>query len=292
MSSVAEIWGIPAIVLFIQVILSGCLALLYLASLHKSARNALFFAIPGRLWRKPFTGLLRKSIIMDADKSGVEHLDGRVNLELFAEQEIDGIPVVRGDLWVRGGKRLSDIAISLALILFTLPLLLTVALLIKLTSRGPIFYSQTRVGRHGRHFRILKFRSMTVDAERDGAKWAGTNDARVTWIGRIIRKTRIDEIPQAINILKGDMSFVGPRPERPEFTAILDEQIPHYEERHRVKPGLTGWAQINYEYGASVEDARMKLRYDLYYIKNHSLILDLFIVVRTVSVAILGTGSR
>jgi exopolysaccharide biosynthesis polyprenyl glycosylphosphotransferase len=167
--------------------------------------------------------------------------------------------------------------------ILSLPLAVLTAVLIKIESRGPVFYTQERVGRNGRVFNVIKFRSMRVDAEKDGeAIWAAPNDERVTRVGGIIRKLRIDEIPQFVNILRGDMNFVGPRPERPHFVKQLTMEIPYYDHRHLVAPGLTGWSQIKYPYGASVADATQKLQYDLYYIKNQSLTLDLVIVFRTV----------
>ncbi|MEC7399873.1 MAG: sugar transferase, partial [Pseudomonadota bacterium] len=155
-----------------------------------------------------------------------------------------------------------------------------------------IFYRQTRVGLYGQHFEVVKLRSMRQDAEKDGPKWASENDPRVTRIGRIIRTVRIDEIPQAWSVLKGEMSFVGPRPERPQFVAQLEEMLPYYAERHMVKPGITGWAQINYPYGASTEDARQKLEYDLYYAKNYSPFLDLLILLQTARVVLWPDGAR
>jgi len=156
-----------------------------------------------------------------------------------------------------------------------------------------VLYRQVRVGRNGRHFEILKFRSMRVDAERPGgARWAASRDPRVTRVGAVLRKLRIDELPQLINVLKGEMSFVGPRPERPEFVAELAAKIPFYDLRHRVNPGITGWAQICYPYGASAHDAREKLQYDLYYIKNYSLFLDIMILIQTVQVILWGQGAR
>ena len=172
------------------------------------------------------------------------------------------------------------------------PFALLTALAIKLESRGPIFYKQTRVGKNGKQFTLVKFRSMRVDAERDGAVWASVSDDRTTRVGRVIRKLRLDEIPQFWNIIKGDMSFVGPRPERPEFVAKLAESIPYYEYRHLVTPGLTGWAQVNYPYGASIEESRNKLEYDLYYIKNQSVSLDLVILFETVKTILFGRGGR
>jgi len=190
-------------------------------------------------------------------------------------------------------KRGLDIGVSASLLILFAPVLLLTALLIKLDSPGPIFYRQTRVGLNGVPYGILKFRSMVQDAEKDGqALWASSGDERVTRVGAIIRKSRIDEIPQAINVLKGDMSFVGPRPERPVFVDQLSAEIPFYAERHRVKPGITGWAQINYPYGASVEDAREKLKYDLYYVKHQSLLFDLVIILQTVRIVLFAEGAR
>jgi lipopolysaccharide/colanic/teichoic acid biosynthesis glycosyltransferase len=170
----------------------------------------------------------------------------------------------------------------------TAPLQLVLALLVKLSGPGPAFYQQTRVGRYGRTFSMLKLRTMRVDAENGEARWAQGNDPRQTGLGRVLRRTRFDELPQLLNILVGEMSFVGPRPERPEFVATLEKEIPYYAWRHAVRPGLTGWAQINYPYGSSVEDSLRKLEYDLYYIRNFSLATDLFIVLRTVAAAMRG----
>ena len=189
-------------------------------------------------------------------------------------------------------KRIFDIAASLLLLALTFPLLALFAILIKIESRGPVFYRQTRVGHYGQHFDVVKLRSMRQDAEKDGPKWASENDPRVTRIGRIIRTVRIDEIPQAWSVLKGEMSFVGPRPERPQFVSQLEELLPYYAERHMVKPGITGWAQINYPYGASTEDARQKLEFDLYYAKNYSPFLDLLILLQTARVIIWPDGAR
>ena len=176
--------------------------------------------------------------------------------------------------------------------ILALPIVLVTAVLIKLESRGPVFYKQERVGKNGRTFVLSKFRSMRVDAEQDGPVWASKGDSRTTRVGRIIRKIRVDEIPQFWNILKGEMSFVGPRPERPHFVAQLAEEIPFYEQRHLIAPGLTGWAQIKYPYGASIEDARQKLQYDLFYIKNQSLILDAIILFETIKIILFGRGAQ
>ncbi len=190
-------------------------------------------------------------------------------------------------------KRTFDVTASLILLVLSLPILLITAVLVKITSKGPVFYRQERVGLNGATFDVLKFRSMTVDAEADGVpKWADKNDVRVTAVGRIIRASRIDEIPQIFNVLGGAMSFVGPRPERPFFVNKLEQKIKLYGERHRVKPGITGWAQLNYPYGASEEDTKRKLEYDLYYIKNYSLFLDFLILIQTVRVVLWPDGVR
>jgi sugar transferase (PEP-CTERM system associated) len=190
-------------------------------------------------------------------------------------------------------KRMFDLLISAALLVVSLPIMALTALLIKLESPGPVLYRQERVGHGCRNFTILKFRSMGIDAEKDGKpRWAGQNDSRVTLTGRFIRRTRIDELPQIFNVFFGDMSFVGPRPERPYFVQDLTQKIPYYGVRHTVKPGITGWAQVRYPYGATDEDAMHKLQYDLYYVKNHSLFLDLMILFQTAQVVLWGKGVR
>jgi lipopolysaccharide/colanic/teichoic acid biosynthesis glycosyltransferase len=175
------------------------------------------------------------------------------------------------------------------------PFMLLVSMAIKIEGgfRGPVLYSQTRVKQYGVPFKIYKFRSMVTDAEKDGvARWASKNDSRITRVGAVIRKGRLDELPQLFNVLRGDMSFVGPRPERPEFVASLSRSIPYYEERHRVKPGLTGWAQVCYSYGDTIEDSIEKLQYDLYYVKNYSILLDFLILLQTAEVVLLGKGAQ
>jgi len=190
-------------------------------------------------------------------------------------------------------KRAFDIVVSLGLLTFTLPLLAATACLIKLESPGPILYRQSRVGLRGREFTMLKFRSMRTDAETDGRpRWAAQGDPRVTRVGAVIRKIRIDELVQVLNVLRGDMSFVGPRPERRYFVTELSKSIPYYDERHWVRPGITGWAQINFPYGASTEDARRKLTYDLYYVKNRSIFLDALILLQTARVIFWNQGAR
>lgn len=193
-------------------------------------------------------------------------------------------------------KRLFDIGVSGAVLVvttFVFPVTVIAALLVKLESPGPVLYRQERIGLYGRPFMVLKFRSMRQDAEVKGSPvWAQLRDPRVTRVGAFLRRTRIDELPQLINVLRGDMSFVGPRPERPYFVEKLTEVIPFYRERHCVKPGITGWAQVNYPYGASLEDARQKLSFDLYYVKNRSLFLDFIIILSTIRVLLLLEGSR
>lgn len=192
------------------------------------------------------------------------------------------------------GKRLFDMLVASLGLLMASPIMLMLVLIVRHESkwRDPAIYKQIRTGQHGQPFTIYKFRSMVVDAERTGAVWAQKNDPRVTKVGAFMRKTRLDELPQLWNVLKGDMSFVGPRPERPEFVEQLSHKIPYYAMRHRVKPGITGWAQVNYPYGDSEADTREKLQYDLYYIKNYSLFLDLTILVQTAEVVLWRKGSR
>lgn len=190
-------------------------------------------------------------------------------------------------------KRLFDLIVSGALLLLTLPVMLIAALCIYLESGGPVLFRQERVGQGGRDFTLYKLRSMRIDAEHDGTpQWAKVNDDRSTFVGRFIRKWRIDELPQIFNVFQGEMSFVGPRPERPYFVDQLTKQIPYYALRHCAKPGITGWAQVRYPYGASVDDAIDKLQYDLYYVKNHCLFLDFMILISTVEVVLWGKGSR
>ena len=190
-------------------------------------------------------------------------------------------------------QRSFDILVSILILVVTAPVLLITALMIRLDSPGSVFYRQERTGRLGESFTLFKFRSMREDAESEkGPQWAGANDDRITDVGRFIRKTRIDELPQLLNVLYGQMSIIGPRPERPFFVSQLEQQIPHYAQRHRVRPGITGWAQINYPYGASVADAREKLAYDLYYVKNRSLFLDIVILLQTVRVVLWPPGVR
>ena len=228
------------------------------------------------------------------DEAGFcEQYLGRIDLDAIGPDRLlyaDGFSNMR---LANAAKRCCDIVISLALLVLTLPLMLAVALLIRLGSPGPVLYRQIRVGLHGEQFMLLKFRSMTVDAEPGGKPlWTTRQDPRITWIGRFIRPMRIDELPQLINVLRGEMSMTGPRPERPHFVDQLARVIPFYHERSYVKPGITGWAQVNFPYGASVEDAREKLAFDLYYVKNRSLLLDILIMLSTVRVILLREGAR
>ena len=229
--------------------------------------------------------------IMDVDLLR-ERLLGKVNIEkLYSYYLIFDHHFSLGHI-VGYIKRLFDIFVAIFILILTLPVTVFVLIAVFLTDRHNPFYTQIRVGRGGKKFNVFKFRSMRIDAEKGGAVWAREKDNRVTRIGRFIRKTRIDEIPQCFNVLMGDMSIVGPRPERPEFVSMLEEQIYFYSERHHVRPGLTGWAQINEHYGGSVEGARRKLEYDLYYLKHHNIVLDILILMKTISVVIWPNGVR
>lgn len=229
------------------------------------------------------------------------------NMPAFYEEVTGKLPVIHLDdywfvsaqllgvkrwLYNKKIKKITDIIFSLTGLLLTLPICLLTAAAIKLESAGPVFYKQKRVGLNNKIFEVIKFRSMGVDAENKGAIWAKVGDSRVTKVGKFIRKTRIDEIPQMWNVLQGEMSFIGPRPERPEFVEILNEKIPYYSFRHFIKPGITGWAQVNCPYGASIEDSLEKLQYDLFYIKNLIPSLDFHILVKTVKVVLFGKGAR
>jgi len=223
----------------------------------------------------------------------IERETGRVSLDSLYPSWLIFADGFRGGRRRTVIKRLFDILVSSLLLLLVAPALCLIIPLIKLDSPGPIFYRQTRVGLTGRPFEVFKFRSMRIDAEGDGKpRWASGADDRVTRVGKFMRKTRIDEIPQIINVLRGDMSFVGPRPERPFFVEKLALVIPYYHERHRVKPGITGWSQINFPYGASIADAREKLKYDLYYMKNYSIFLDMVIILKTCRVVMFSEGAR
>ncbi len=233
-----------------------------------------------------------KGFIIDDANTLIERLGGKLPLDGLIPSSLiftDGFKIGAGKLLIR---RLVSFGISLTGLLLCLPFIPFIMLAVRLSSPGPIFFRQTRVGRHGHPFTLVKFRTMRTDAEADGAVWATANDPRVTRIGRFLRASRLDEIPQLWNVLKGDMSFVGPRPERPEFVGWLAQEIPFYELRHMIRPGITGWAQVRYQYGASLEESKRKLEYDLYYVKHLSLGLDLLIMFETVKIIMLGRGAR
>jgi sugar transferase (PEP-CTERM system associated) len=222
-----------------------------------------------------------------------ERESGRVDLKALQPSWLIYSDGFRTGALVRIVKRSFDILASFGVLILTLPVLVATALMIAIESKGPILYRQERVGLQGKIFTLLKFRSMQVDAEEGrNPQWAATQDPRVTRVGTWIRKVRIDELPQLINVLKGEMSFIGPRPERPYFVEQLAKQIPFYNERHSVKPGISGWAQINYPYGASLEDARKKLEFDLFYVKNTTLLVDFVILLRTIGVILYPEGAR
>jgi sugar transferase (PEP-CTERM system associated) len=254
-------------------------------------------ALEERRGALPLADLLRVKTIgvhVNEISSFLERETGRVDLATVNPSWFifsDGFTA--GQRLSKAAKRLFDIIASIAVLVLMAPVLILAAIAIRIDSRGPVFYRQTRVGLYGVPYRIIKLRSMRADAEAAGkAMWASEADPRITRVGRFLRTTRIDEVPQAWNVLKGEMSFVGPRPERPEFVSELEAAIPYYAERHMVKPGLTGWAQINYPYGASIDDARAKLEYDLYYAKNYTPFLDILILLQTIRVVLWPDGAR
>jgi sugar transferase (PEP-CTERM system associated) len=242
--------------------------------------------------------------LLDARLAGIDVIDllefleretGKIRVDLVSPGWLIFSPGFRRSQMKKLIKRILDVAVCSVLLLVSWPVMLLIALAIKIEDgiSAPVFYRQYRVGQNSKNFNVLKFRSMRVDAEKDGeAVWASENDSRVTRVGNFLRNVRLDELPQVFNVLGGQMSVVGPRPERPEFVSELQENIPYYAERHVVKPGVTGWAQLNYSYGASEEDAVEKLQYDLYYIKNQTFLLDLMIVLQTVEVVLWGKGAR
>ena len=240
--------------------------------------------------------------LLDCKLSGVRVFDITTYFErMLGQIRIDFVNagwLIFGDGFNQGFyrtavKRVFDILCSLILIVLAAPVMLITAIAIKLESSGPVFYRQERVGYNSKPFNVIKFRSMRTDAEKDGKpRWATANDNRVTRVGNIIRLIRVDELPQLFNVLGGDMSLVGPRPERPFFVEQLTNEIPYYAVRHSIKPGVTGWAQVRYAYGSTVEDSQEKLQYDLYYVKNHSLFLDFVILFETVGVVLTGKGAR
>ncbi len=265
---------------------------------HVTLLNAseVVLALEERRKALPLNDLIRvktTGVHVNELSSFLERETGRVDLDTVNPSWLifsDGFSA--GRRISSAAKRLFDIIASLVLLVCSAPIVALTAIAIKLESKGPAFYHQTRVGLFNEAFSLIKLRSMRQDAEAAGAVWAQENDPRVTRIGRIIRKLRIDELPQAWNVLRGDMSFVGPRPERPEFVADLETKLKYFAERHMVKPGITGWAQINYPYGASLEDSRHKLEYDLYYAKNYTPFLDVLILLQTLRVVLWPDGAR
>lgn len=261
----------------------------------KTKVDRIVVALDERRGKLPVEQLLLcrlRGIRVEEGATFCEQLCGRLSVENLHPSALIFSDGFKRSLIIRKVKRGIDIFCSLAGLVLLSPLSLAVGLAIKFESEGPVFYRQERIGEDGMPFNILKFRSMRVDAEKDGPVWAAANDERITKVGRIIRKLRMDEIPQMINVLKGEMSFVGPRPERPFFVQYLQKEIPFYFHRHTVKPGITGWAQICHPYGASKEAALEKLKYDLYYIKHMSASLDIRILLKTIKVVLLGRGSR
>jgi len=246
----------------------------------------------GKLPIEQLLGCRLKGIRVDEGFSFTEELGGKLSVENIYPSSLIFSDGFKGSLLFKKGKRYFDIFLAILGLILSFPLGLIIAISIKMDSEGPIFYEQERIGQDGSIFKMKKFRSMWTDAEIGGPVWAMAEDKRVTKVGRIIRKLRFDEIPQMINVLRGEMSFIGPRPERPFFVKKLEREIPYYFHRHSVKPGITGWAQLCYPYGASKEDALEKLKYDLYYIKNISLVFDLTIILETIKVVFFGKGAR
>lgn len=263
---------------------------------RKQKVHRVIVAMPDRRGTIPMQELSQlrmQGVEIEEATSWLEKISGKIEVDnLYPSWLVFGQGFRRNNLflWMR---RTLSVVISLIGLIFALPLIPLIIIAIRLDSEGPIFYTQTRVGKAGREFKVIKFRTMRNDAEAlSGPKWAGDNDPRVTRVGKFLRTSRLDEIPQLWCVLKGDMAFVGPRPERPEFIEWLSEEIPYYGVRHMVRPGLTGWAQIKYKYGSTVEDAREKLQYDLFYIKNASIGLDLMIMFQTVKIVLLRRGAQ
>ena len=280
--------------------------------------------VSARICKNGYDGLCKEARALNIDKIVVSIEERRTGFPIrqLLQCRVDGIEVIEGTSfyemltgklivekinpswlifsegfrksWMRRViKRTGDLLLSIIMLILLAPVLIVVAILIKLDSRGPVFFSQERVGEYRKPYMVHKFRSMVQDAEeQSGPVWAQSNDSRATRVGKFIRKWRIDEFPQLFNVIKGEMSFVGPRPEREFFVEELEEAIPYYGERFSVKPGVTGWAQVNYPYGASVEDAKEKLNYDLFYIKNMSIFMDMMVVMRTVKTVLFGEGAR
>lgn len=265
-----------------------------IVSRHQITR--IVMAFKERRGRMPIDSLmemkLRDGLAIEESDSFYERLTGKIGTATLRPSWLIFSGPSRRMLLYRQIRRFLDVTLSTIGFLLSLPIMALTAVAIKLDSAGPVLYQQERLGQRNKRFTIMKFRSMRVDAEPDGPVWAEEDDPRITRVGKIIRKLRIDELPQFVNIIRGEMSFVGPRPERPEFVAQLEREIPYYSQRHLVKPGLTGWAQVRYPYCASIEDAVEKLQYDLYYIKNQSLLLDAITLFETARIVIFGRGAR
>jgi sugar transferase (PEP-CTERM system associated) len=263
---------------------------------RKERVHRVIVAMPDRRGTIPMQQLLElkmHGIKVEEAASWLERMSGKIEVEnLYPSWMVFGEGFRRGGTF-RLVRRIVSLVISLIGLVFALPLLPLIMLAVRLDSKGPIFYTQTRVGKGGRIFKVVKFRTMRADAETlSGPQWASNNDPRVTRVGKFLRTSRLDEIPQMWCVLKGDMAFVGPRPERPEFVEMLSKEIPYYGVRHMVRPGVTGWAQVKYKYGSTVEDSREKLQYDLFYIKNASIGLDLAIMFLTVKTVLLRRGAQ
>lgn len=262
---------------------------------QKEKVDRIIVALEERRGKFPQAQLLEckmRGIVVEEGIEFYEHLTGRLQVGCLRPSSLIFSDGFRKSELSTLTKRVVGLAFSIIGLILLSPLILIISILIKIDSRGPVFYKQERVGQNGRVFKLLKFRSMIENAETNGPVWAGENDNRVTRVGRWVRKWRFDEIPQMINVLKGDMSFVGPRPERPYFVEKLRKEIPFYDQRFVLKPGATGWAQVKYRYGASEEDALEKLKYDLYYIKNLSSLFDLMIIFETIKVVLFRKGAR
>ncbi len=258
--------------------------------------TSIILALPSKYWNTGFSDILMKTrfagaAILNLDEF-FEGVQKKVPVDFLNQEWFifeKGFSLINNPFGLRI-KRLCDMTLALGLLLLTWPVIIIAAILIKVESPGSVFYKQIRTGLNDHEFTIFKLRSMAKNAEVNGVQWAQNNDSRVTRVGKWLRLTRIDELPQLWNVVKGEMSFIGPRPERPEFNIELEEKIPFYRLRHLVRPGITGWAQVMYPYGASIEDSKQKLQFDLYYIKNFSFFLDLQIVFKTIQVVLFGKG--
>jgi len=261
-----------------------------------SRTDRIVIAVGDERGRLPLDSLLelklRDDVAIEEGPAFYERLAGKINTDQLRPSQLIFANSSRWTRFYRRWRRVADVLLAFFGLVVTSPLMVLTAIAIKLDSRGPVFYTQERIGIRSRVFKIIKFRSMRTDAEAEGPRWADSKDSRATRVGRLIRKLRIDELPQLLNIIRGEMGFIGPRPERPVFVEQLERQIPYYAQRHWIRPGLTGWAQVRYSYGASVKDAIEKLQYDLYYIKNQSLALDTMILLETARIVLFGRLAR